>query len=136
MRITTAPTVGKVNGKHVKFTPVHREDNPSRVAATMTVALPLSIEDIAAVLMYITNGCSRAEVTDWLADPGEVRRLVMETAWALGGSAINDERLGLAEIESGTWDSERLDMVWTCSVQVFTPGTKVPAPRRSLERVA
>jgi len=133
MKLGTPTTLGKVNGKRVQFTPVHREGNDSRVVTTMTLGLPLSLEDVAAVLMYITNGCSRAEVTEWLADPTEVRRLVVETAWALGGSAINDERLGLAEIESGTWESERLDMVWTCAVAVFAPAGQVPAPRVSPE---
>jgi len=133
MALTTPKTLGQVNGQQVEFTPVHREGNPSRVTTTMLLGLPLSLEDITAVLMYLTDGCSRQEVVNYLSDPGEVRRLVLETAWGIGGFGIETERLRLAEIESGTWDSERLDMVWTCSVAVFAPGNEVPAPRFSPE---
>lgn len=130
---TTPKTLGQVDGQQVVFTPAHREGNPSRVATTVLLGLPLSIEDIAAVLMYITHGLGREDLIDYLSDPGEVRRLVVETAWGLGGLAINDERIALGKIESGTWDSERLDLVWTCSVRVFTPASEVPEPRVSPE---
>ncbi|MFB9690070.1 hypothetical protein [Amycolatopsis plumensis] len=128
----TAKTLGQVGGHQVEFTPVHREDNPSRVVTTVALGVPLSLEDITAVLMYLTEGCGHDELIDWLSDPGEVRRLVLESAWGLGGFGIEQQRRRLAGIESGTWESERLDLVWTCSVRVFTPAT-VPAPRVSLE---
>ncbi|WP_326945441.1 hypothetical protein OG439_38505 [Amycolatopsis sp. NBC_01307] len=133
MTSTLPTTLAKVNGHRVEFAPAHREGNQSCVVTTITMGVPLSFEDITAVLMYVTDGSSREDLIDWLADPALVRRTVIESAWAMGGFAIEQERLKLAGIESGTWDSERLDLAWTCSVRVFATDTDVPAPRLSPE---
>lgn len=136
----TRPTsTGMVAGHRVAFTPAHREDNDTPAVTTMVVGVRLSIEDITAVLMHLTNGCGRDDLIDWLADAGEVRRMVVEAAWGMGGLVIADERCALDKIEPGSWDAERLALIRACSVRVFTPaapGREVPAPRVSPETAA
>jgi len=133
MARTLPTTLGKVNGHRVEFTPTHREDNPTPVVTTMVLAVPMSIEDITAALMYITNGSSDADVADWLADDTAVRQSVMETVFGLGGHELGRERLAVASIDPDGPDGERLAMVRACSVRVFAPSHPVPAPRMSPE---
>ncbi|OLZ43417.1 hypothetical protein [Amycolatopsis keratiniphila] len=134
MALSTAKTFGQVDGHRVQFIPTHRQDNDSQVVTSLVMAIPVSIEDITAALMFLTFGASKTDVIAELGRPDdEVRGTVMETVFCLGGDDLESHRLGLDEIEAGSWDAQRLEMIRTRVSELFGPAAAladaVPSPR-------
>jgi hypothetical protein len=97
--LAMAQTTGTMAGHAVKFTAVHREENETPVAVELTMALPLSLEDIEAALWIVING---GMTFDELTDDDFVRQMVAETLLAEGGSSVTDARLALASFRPRT----------------------------------
>ncbi|MFJ8912047.1 hypothetical protein [Amycolatopsis sp. NPDC102389] len=128
----TPRTLGQVNGHRAQFIPIHRQDNDTPVAATMVLAIPMSVEDVTAALMSITDGMSRKELSEVLGDDNVVRELAMETVFGLGGFGLERARLDLAKVKPNSWDAVRLTLVRDCAADLFGGRTRgrIPAPRK------
>jgi hypothetical protein len=82
-------TDGTVCGAPTRVTVEHRQNNPSPIALDMTVTIPMSLDDVAAVLWILWNGmcCPLDEITSDLAF---LHRMVLETYLAEGGVRIEE----------------------------------------------
>lgn len=127
---TTPRTLGQVNGHRAQFIPTHRQDNDTPVTATMLLAIPVSVEDVTAALMWVSDGMSKTELVEILDDEGVVRELAMEMVFALGGDGLERERLALAKVKPNSWDSVRLPLIRGRVAELFGSSVRVPAPRK------
>ncbi|MGW4831336.1 hypothetical protein ACWEOG_27395 [Amycolatopsis japonica] len=139
MALKTPKTVGSVDGHRVQFIPTHRQDNDTNVVTSLVMAIPVSIEDVTAALMFLTWGASAADVVAELGRPDDaVRGTVMETMFCIGGDELSSQRMRLDEIEPGSWDATRLEMVRARVSELFGPAAvladSVPSPRAAGER--
>lgn len=121
----TARTTGTINGHNVEFTSLHREDNDTPVTTSVTVTMPMSVEDLAAALwILVTGGMTFEELTD----DQVARELVLETVFAEGGLKLADARQAMSATRPRTTEHRLARQVQARAVEVFgTPA--VPAPR-------
>ncbi|EHR53356.1 hypothetical protein SacmaDRAFT_5191 [Saccharomonospora marina XMU15] len=112
-----------VGGHEVDFIASHREDNDTPVAMAVTLTVPVSLEDVAAMLWIAVNGGATFEELD--AD--YTREFVAETLLNVGGLGISDARLEMAAAKPGTGEYAIAQQVRRHAREVF--GASVPAPR-------
>jgi hypothetical protein len=122
-----AMTTGTVGGHAGEFIPVHRQENDTPVALTLTMTLPMSLEDVTAALWFLVADYPRDELDDVLGDPPYLHRLVLESAHCAGFDELESVRLGFADIEPGTLAHEFLTLVRTRVADLYGP----PRPRRA-----
>lgn len=123
----TTMTTGTVAGQAAEFIPVHRQDNDTPVALTLTMTLPMSLEDVTAALWFLVADWPHEEIADALADADYVHRLVLESATCAGFDELESVRLGFADIEPGTLAHEVLIVIRARVAELYGP----PRPRRA-----
>jgi hypothetical protein len=128
--LNTPTTTGMVGRHRADFIPVHRECNNTPAALTVTLAVPMSLEDITAVLWVAICGTGMP-VCELAADPQWVHRVVCETVFAVGGFKVDDTRRDIVDIRVGHTDYPTLTELRHLVSRLYaTPAA--PAPRRDL----
>jgi hypothetical protein len=127
-----APMVpGTVAGLSTQVTVQHRENNATAIALDMSVTIPMSLEDVTAVLWIVwSGGCPLEEIT---VEDGLMHRMVLETYLAEGGSRIEETLCHLADVKPGSSEHEDLQRLRDLVTRVYG-ATPAAAPRRSPQR--
>jgi len=91
-------TSGTVAGHACRFAVALRDGNPTPVVAQVSMTVPVSLEDIEAVLWFVSPGLDDA---DW-ADDDYLHGLVAGTVLAENFTAIESARLQMAALTPGS----------------------------------
>lgn len=91
-------TSGTVAGHACRFAVALRDGNPTPIVAQVSMTVPLSLEDIEAVLWWVSPGMDDA---DW-ADDDYLHGLIAGTVLADSYTDIEGARLHLASLTAGS----------------------------------
>ncbi|MBP2321405.1 hypothetical protein JOF56_001790 [Kibdelosporangium banguiense] len=94
---------GTVAGQSTQVIAQHRQNNMSPVVLDMTVTIPMSLDDVTAVLWILWDGCC-GPLEEFTGDPAYMRRMVLETYLAEGGLRIEETLCRLANLTPGDRD--------------------------------
>ncbi|MBP2321544.1 hypothetical protein JOF56_001929 [Kibdelosporangium banguiense] len=121
-------TPGTVAGQPTQVIAQHRQNNTSPIALDMTAAIPMSLDDVTAVLWILWDGCCGPleEITD---DPAYMRRMVLETYLAEGGLRIEETLCRLANLTPADRDYADLQEMRAQVARVYSTG---PATRTAV----
>ncbi|SDX91470.1 hypothetical protein SAMN05216215_101756 [Saccharopolyspora shandongensis] len=130
MRFNKDQAQGMVGENHAKFFPTHREGNDTPVVMQVSMSLPVSLEDIEAVLWIAVNGGMTLDERE-LGDDAFAHEMVLETFLHEGSNRVYEARLDIEEIKPGGGDWALLMMVRK-RVRELYGRPSVPTPRREL----
>lgn len=117
---------GTVNGQRAEFIPVTREFNDTPAEVAVTISMPMSYEDIAAVFFLVVNGGGLLSDLD---DAVYARRLLLDTLINDSAHRIEETRLEMAELEPGTDEHELAQAIRARVAEIFSP-VSAPAGRK------
>lgn len=113
-----------VAGFETSFTPTHREDNDTPVAFEVTVTVPMSIEDAAALMWIVVNGgMTFAELDDVY-----VHELIAETLVAHSGEDLRAAWEEMTATKPGTPEHVIAAEVLRRAREVFAPAGRTRRP--------
>lgn len=119
-----AKATGTVAGRAAEFVAVHRQENDTPATASLTMTVPMSLEDITAALwILVSDGYPVADLRE--DGPAHVHALVLETVLAEGCSALDVARLNLASIAAGSQQHSALCELRSLVTELYG------SPRRS-----
>ncbi|SDY10430.1 hypothetical protein SAMN05216215_10203 [Saccharopolyspora shandongensis] len=130
MLFNTDKAQGMVGENHATFFPSHREGNDSPVVMQVSMSLPVSLEDIEAVLWIAVNGGMTLDERE-LGDDQYAHEMVLETLLHEGGNRIYNARMDIEEIKPGGGQWALLMMIRK-RVRDLYGRPSVPTPRREL----
>jgi hypothetical protein len=110
---------GSIAGQATRFIPVHRQHNETPATITLAMAIPMSLEDVAAALYHVSDSWTMEELHCFLADADQVRQLVPEALLAAGADEIESTRLGFADVVPGTAEFEYLAAIRVRVAELF-----------------
>ncbi|QYN16844.1 hypothetical protein [Amycolatopsis sp. DSM 110486] len=111
MATTTHMGHALMAGVATEFIPTHRQDNDTRVVMNLGLVVPVSVEDLVAVLWAATKGEGRDDVAAALADTAYIRGAMAEMLFGIGGDGMEAARIELDAAKPGSWDTERAEMI-------------------------
>jgi len=118
-------TSGTVAGHACRFAVALRDGNPTPVVTQMSMTVPLSLEDIEAVLWFVSPGLDDA---DW-ADEEYLHGLVAGTVLAENFTAIEAARLQMAAVTPGSDEYEFAQWLRRRVRQLYPPEPVRPRER-------
>ena len=117
-RIDPQRATGTVAGQTGTFLAPHRDGNPSVASTTVTLAFPMSHEDIeAAFWLVLDGGVELAE----LADPDAADEYLFDTVLALGTAVIDKQRRALTRLRPGSSDHTHYLVLRDHVAQLYGP---------------
>ncbi|RCW37490.1 hypothetical protein DFQ14_1277 [Halopolyspora algeriensis] len=126
--LQTPKATADVGGRSVEYTPTHREATETPAALSMSVTVPMSLEDITAALWLVIDG---GMPLDELDDIEFTHRMVVETLITEGSAAVTDARHALAELKPGTARANVAVAVRAKVAELYGQAA-MPAQRRNL----
>lgn len=139
--LSHARATGTVAGKPADFIAVHRQENDTAATANMTMTVPMSLEDITAVLWFLV---SDGYLIDDLHDdsPDGVHALVLETALATGMSRLETARQEMGAFPAGSEEHDSVTQLRSLVASLYGPAkracraTRTKSARRELAGVS
>ncbi|WP_263254009.1 hypothetical protein [Saccharopolyspora rosea] len=134
MRLNPDQAHGMVGEHHAVFHPTHREGNDTPIAMQVSMSLPMSLEDIEAVLWLAAIGGMTLDEQE-LGDDEYAHEIVLETFLHEGSNRVYLARQEIADLDPGT-EEHALLLAVRQRVQDLYGRPGVPAQRRELAGVS
>ncbi|PKW13911.1 hypothetical protein [Saccharopolyspora spinosa] len=124
---------GMANGQVTEFTAAHRAFNDTPAAMQLTLTVPMSYEDIAAVYYLVMNGGGLLSDLD---DEAWAREVLFDTLFNDSAENIESNRLEMAELEPGTEEYELAQAIRARVAEIFSPVSAPAQRKRSRAKVS
>lgn len=130
----TARGVVSAAGHCDAFIASHRQDNTTPVLVELTMTVPMSAEDIAAIVYTLVYDCDDADFADFLSSDEEFRAMVGELVFGHGALGVEDAQTAAGAIKRGTRAHRRLQQIRQRVHELYGPPPAATPRQRTARR--